>query len=120
MPFVFRRPRFPVLLDTGTALLSAKTSTELKTKLSDILFSDESKPRLIDSTAEIFTLHPSSMIVMPKIAPRTTKADMIALYNRMRSAAQPEYKATSLSSKRIERVVADLVQLLSARRRTLP
>jgi hypothetical protein len=113
MQFAFRIPCFPVLLDTGDALIGARTPTELEKKAARLSVSEQPKLYIIDSTAEDFALDLSTMLVRPRVAlRRRTKSELIALYNLRRDPGRPKYTTASLSSKRVERVVADLVELL--------
>ena len=114
MEFAFRMPKFPVLVDACSALLCARTPTELRDKISCLSISDEATCWVIDATAEVFAFRPSTKLVMPSLAQRRrTKTQLIALYNARRLPGQKEYTNASLGSKRVERVAADLVSLLA-------
>jgi hypothetical protein len=45
---------------------------------------------------------------------RWTKAAIIDLYNRQKGPGRPEYPTTSLGNKSLEKVLKDIVELLTA------
>ena len=54
--FLFRKPRFPIIIDTGDGLLGAKTWAVCEKRLATITFPDLTPRDVIDSAAEGFTL----------------------------------------------------------------
>jgi hypothetical protein len=104
MNYVFRLPKFPVILDAGSELIHAKTKGELSKRVSKIVFADEDARQIIDATADGFSLYPKTMIVAPSIAKRRwTKSQIIELYNSKRRPGAPELLATSLGNRSLER-----------------
>jgi hypothetical protein len=114
MDYLFRLPKFPVLLDTGEALIVAKSRAQLESKLSKITFVDNVKRDIIDSKAEGSPLYPEKMFISPRIGIRRwTKMQIINLYNAKRKPGAPELRTASLGSRSLERIVSEAVELLS-------
>jgi hypothetical protein len=114
MDYLFRFPRFPVVIDTGESLIHAKSRAHLETKLAKITFADEAKLDIIDSNAEGFALYPKTMLVTPIIGIRRwTKVQIIDLYNSKKKPGAPQLRSTSLGSRSLERIVSEVVELLS-------
>jgi len=114
MDYLFRLPKFPVILDTGETLICAKSRAQFESKVSKIMFADTTKRDIIDSKAEGFALHLENMIVAPGFGiQRWTKREIIELYNSKRQPGTPELRSTSLSSRSLELVVREVVELLS-------
>lgn len=115
MKFLFRKPRFPIIVDTGAGLIGAKSWAVCEKRLATITFPDLAPRDVIDSTAEAFSLYPEHMAFSPLVfKKRWTKATIIELYNSQKEPGRPEYATTSLSNKTLERVVKDIVELLVA------
>ena len=116
MNYVFRLPKFPVLLDAGTHLVHARSKAQLEARVSRLALSGEERRDIIDSKAEGFALYPQSMVVAPHIGIRRwTKANIIELYNSRRMPSLPELAKTSLGNRSLEQIVQEVVQLLSQR-----
>jgi hypothetical protein len=111
--FVFRKPRFPALIDTGDELIGVKTATECKKKLADITIADQGAKPVIDVTAEGFSFYPELMLISPlSVKKRWSKAEIVRLYNSRRTPGMPEYSTRSLGNRSVERVVSEVVELL--------
>lgn len=109
-----RKPRFPVIIDTGVELVGVKTGAECSRLVARVGVSqkDTSTP-VIDATAEGFGFYPQLMTVSAlTMKKRWTKSEIIDLYNSRRKPWAPEYRATSLGNKRVRRVVAEIVEIL--------
>jgi hypothetical protein len=118
MKYLFRLPKFPVLLDAGAQLVHARSKAQFEARISQLGFTGEESRNIIDSKAEGFALYPKSMIVAPHIGMRRwTKANIIDLYNNRRSPGQPELAKTSLGNRSLEQVVKEVGQLLAQRHR---
>ena len=116
MDFIFRLPRFPVILDTGEALIHANSRSQLASKVAKIAFVDNGKKDIIDAKADGFCLYPEKMFVAPAITSRRwTKLQIIELYNAKRQAGAPEIRTTSLGSRSLESIVGEAVKLLSGK-----
>lgn len=118
MNFLFRKPRFPIIVDTGTGLIGADSWVACEKQLAAVTFVDTAPRDVIDVTAEAFTLYPEHMVFSPlTFKKRWTKAAIIGLYNGQKGPGRPEYPTTSLGNKSLEKVVKDIVELLAAPRK---
>jgi hypothetical protein len=108
MNFLFRKPRFPIIVDTGTGLIGAKSWAVCEKRSATITFPDLTPRDVIDSTAEAFFLYPEHLVFSPlTFKKRWTKAAIIDLYNSQKGPERPEYPTTSLDNKSLEKVVKD-------------
>jgi|SRR5438105_1524051 len=104
MDYLFRLPKFPVILDTGASLIHAKSRAQLEAKLAKITFADEAERDIIDSKAEGFAFYPKTMLVTPAISMRRwTKLQIIDLYNSKKKRGTPELRANSLGNRSLGR-----------------
>ena len=112
-----RKPRFPVIIDTGVELVGAKTGAECSKLIARVGVSgNDTSTSVIDATAEGFGFYPQLMMISALTTKkRWTKSEIINLYNSRRKPRAPEYRATSLGNKPVGRVVADIVDLLRLR-----
>jgi hypothetical protein len=109
-----RKPRFPVIIDTGFELVGANTGAECSKRLARARIANGDQSRaVIDVTAEGFGFYPEMMVITPMtIKKRWKKTEIIELYNSRRKPGAPEYPSTSLGNKPVERVVSEIVYLL--------
>jgi hypothetical protein len=78
MNFLFRKPRFPLIIDAGNGLLGAKSWPLCEKRLAKTTFPDIAPRDVIDSTAEAFSLYPEHLVFSPlTFKKRWTKADNI-------------------------------------------
>lgn len=100
MNFLFRKPHLPVIIDTGTGLVGAKSWSACEKHLENVTFADIAPRPVIDSTAEAFSLYPEQMVFSPlTFKKRWTEAEIIGLYNDRKGPGRPEYQRTSLGNK---------------------
>ena len=115
MDFFIRQPRLPVIIDTGTKLLAAKTWSSCEDILAAVDFADNDPRDVIDATTERFSLYPEKMLFTPLTFKKPwTKAAVVKLYNDRRGPDLAEYQPKSLGNKSLEKVVNEVVELLSA------
>ena len=114
MDYLFRLPKFPVLLDAGEVLICAKSRAQLESRVSKFVFVDNAKRDIIDSKAEGFALYPEKMFISPSISLRRwTKMQIINLYNTKRKPGYPELRTASIGSRSLESIVGEAVELLA-------
>lgn len=114
MDFFLRKPRLPVIIDIGTELLVVKIWATCEKRLAKAIFADNESRDVIDSTAEGFSYYPEMKYFSPlTLKKHWTKAGIIKLYNDRRGPDLAEYQPKSLGNKSLERVVKDVVELLS-------
>ncbi|MCY0913078.1 hypothetical protein [Massilia antarctica] len=118
MNFLFRKPQFPIIIDTGSGLIGAKSWAACKKQLTTVTFADMTPRDVIDATVEAFFLLPEHMVFSPlTFKKRWTKAAIIKLYNSRKGPGRPENPTNSLGNKSLENVFGDIVELLTAPRK---
>ncbi len=112
-----RKPRFPIIIDTGVELVGAKTGVECSKLFARVgVSNNDVSTSVIDASAEGFGFYPQLMVISAlTIKKRWTKSEIINLYNSRRKAWAPEYRANSLGNKPVGRIVAEIVDLLRLR-----
>ena len=118
MRYVFRPPRFPVILVVGDRAFRVVSTGQLRKLLRRELKSAAGAARLLDSTWEWFTVLPDAVLIAPSFLDRQppTKQALIALVNGRSNGAPdaPVYKVRSLSNRTREEVFAELLAILPA------
>jgi hypothetical protein len=113
--FFFRRPKFPVICDVKGVLVGAETARKLYDQLNSIELSVGEQIPLIDATAEGWVVDIEHMIVSPlTFKKHWTKKEVIELFNKSKTAREAglEYPLSSLSSKRFDRILGEIVSLI--------
>ena len=119
MNFLFRKPLFPIIVDTGSGLIGAKSWSACEKQLATVTFADMAPRDVIDTSIEGFALYPEHMAFSPLTSQkRWTKVAVINLYNSQKGPGRPEYPTTSLGNKSLEKVFGDIVELLAAPMKT--
>ena len=88
-----RELRFPIIVDTGRALVAALSGAECAKRIAHLgpFESDASRP-IVDATAEGFGFYPKMMLISPLVTKkRWTKAEVITLYNDRKGPDAPEF-----------------------------
>jgi len=111
--YIFRLPRFPVILDSGDKLVSAKSKAQLERWVEKLEIKDEVKRDIIDSNGEGFAYYPKITAIAPNIRIRRwKKLQIINLYDSRRPTGSPAMRRSSLSSRTLEDIVFETVELL--------
>jgi hypothetical protein len=119
MKFFFRKPVFPILVDTGTELVVLRKGSE-GDRLPRLVEPDAKPLDVIDSRVEGFAYHPRHHMISPLTLKKDwRKAEIIALYNARKPAGAPPY-APNLASRRLVQVFADVVGLVRPTRSGQP
>jgi hypothetical protein len=115
MEFFFRKPVFPVLVDTGTELIVLRTARE-GDRLAQLAAPGDKPLDVIDAEVEGFAYHPDHDTLSPLTLKKDwKKAEIIALYNARKAADAPPY-APNLATRKLAQVLADVVDLVRPRR----
>lgn len=120
--FLFRRPKFPVICDAKGVLIGAETPKQLSDQFRQIELSPEEQIPLIDAAAEGCVLNINPMIVSPLTFKKSwTKKEVIEVFNESKTAGQAglEYPTSSLSYKRFDRIVREIVKLILSANKSL-
>lgn len=116
MNFFWRKPAFPVLVDTGTELIVLRTAGEGDRLLPGL--EKDVKMDVIDAKVEGFAYVPQHHTITPLTLKKSwTKAEIIALYNARKPLDAPPY-APTLASRKLAQVFADVVELVRPPRRS--
>jgi len=109
-----RRPRFPIIVDTGIGLIGAVSGSDCAKRIVRLgPFDSDDLMSVVDSTSEGFGFYPRMMLITPLTTKkRWTKAEVIALYNDRKKSEAPDYRPRSLSNRGFDRVVHEIVHLL--------
>ena len=113
MNYIFRLPRFPVILDSGERLLPAKSKAQLERCIEEMEIKDERKRDIIDSNGEGFSYYPKITTIAPSIGiKKWKKLQIIDLYDSRRQPENPVMRRVSLGSRTLEDIVCETVELL--------
>ncbi len=98
----------------GSKLLGARSPAECTQRLSRAQLPEGTTyVPVIDAAAEGFAYYPEQVVISPLAAKkRWNKPEIIALYQARKKPEAPEYSMNSLSNKRLEQVVAEIVELI--------
>jgi len=119
---LFRKPKFPVICDVQGVLIGARTPGQFVEQASAVALPAGEELSLVDARGEGWVLHTDLMVVSPlTLKKRWTKKEIVAMFNNSDTARQlgKQYSTRSLSSKRLDRIVAEIAALIpSPNRRT--
>jgi hypothetical protein len=113
--FLFRRPKFPVLCDVQGVLVGARTPKEFSKVIYSVNMPPGEQLPFIDASAEGWVLVVDHMTVSPvTFKKQWTKKEVIAVFNKSKTAREAglEYPLSSLSSKRFDRILGEIVSLI--------
>ena len=111
--YVFRMPRFLLLLDAGTELIALHSAAECEARLPPLALTGDPRP-VIDALAEGFAFYPDLETITPLTLEKDwTKAEIVALYHARKCPSAPTY-TRSLSARKLADVVSDIVALVTA------
>lgn len=114
---LFRKPVYPVLIDVDGQLITAKSAMPLLRQLARRDLDPDARYAAIDSSGEGWELRvldeEQAMLSPSFLKRRWTKLQVIRLYNSRRSQKPTDqpYSEKSLSSKKLSRVISDIIQL---------
>jgi hypothetical protein len=112
---MFRKPVYPVILDVNGLIIGAKTLKQLEDDISEIHLPAGEHLPLIDSSGEGWSLAVDHMVISPlTFKKKWTKKEIITLFNNseMAKKTSKEYSFKSISAKRFDRIVLELVDMI--------
>ena len=115
--YLFRSPVFPVICDVGKMLVGADSPEQLEARLGALDLPAESQLPLVDANAEGWVFETTHQVVSPLIfKKRWTKKEVIAMFNASTAARKlgRQYSEKSLSAKRFDRIMGEIVALIAA------
>lgn len=97
--------------------IGAQNAHELSSKLAEIQLDEDKSYNLLDFTGEGWSLYTAQMAISPLTAKkRWTKLEIIKLFNERKNTELwdgKKYSEKSLSAKRLDKVISDLVDISS-------
>ena len=123
LSYLFREPEYPVIVEIGDELFAAKSVKPLYEKLSRLDIAEDKAYEAIDATGEtwIFMLTQGVAILSPiNFKKEPSKLELIRWFNSRKNkpSDEVEYSEKSLSSKRRDRIIAEIAdRLLDAEKR---
>lgn len=117
--YLFRKPVYPLLVDIDGHLVAAVSERRLAQSLLRLELREDASYDVIDSSGEGWTFDVEHEVLSPLTLKRQwTKREVIQLYSGRKNneEGEPPYPEKSLSSKRFDRIIADIVELLDAHR----
>ena len=97
--------------------IGAKTPKDLIRKLTKIQFDPDKSYGMVDFTGEGWSLYAPKMVLSPlTLKKRWTKREIIKLFNERENielAEGKKYSEKSLSAKRLNKIISDLVEISS-------
>ena len=119
MKYMFRRPRFPVILVVDDRAFRAQAPRQLGSLLEREIACTPGTVRLLDSTWSWFDVLIEEEVIVPSFldGQPPSKKTLIALVNGRsnRALADPMYDARSLSNRSRERIFTELLTVLPVR-----
>ena len=104
-----------MIFDLGNSLIAARSGEELEAEIERADLKPEESYPVIDAKAERWTFLVEYMVVSPLcFKKRPTKKEIIEMFNTSNTArkAGMEYPMRSLSSKRLDRVIAEVAEAI--------
>ncbi len=115
LQYLFRKPKFPLIISIEGYFIGAKTPADLLRKLPQAPVGNKEYYQAIDKMGEGWSFSPGQMLLSPlALKKRWTKKQIISLFNQRTNkedGQQEQYSEKSLSIKRLDRIITDLVQL---------
>jgi len=113
---IMRKPKYPVIVISDEKLYSAFNIKQLAEGcICSVPIGAESFVRVVDSAGEEFWYSPDHYVLSPGFTfKKWTKKKLIDTYNCSSNAKESmrEYSTKSLSSKRLEKIIGDICELL--------
>ncbi len=113
---ILRKPKYPVIVVSNDKLYSAFNIKQLaKSCISSMPIENKTTIQVVDSTGEEFWYSPEQYILSPGFSfKKWTKKRIIEAFNSSKNAkdSTQEYSMKSLSSKRLEKIIRDICEML--------
>jgi hypothetical protein len=117
LQYLFRKPTFPIVANIEGYFTVAKRPKDLSIKLSKISLDPDKSYDMVDFAGEGWSLYVPKMVISPlTLKKRWTKREIIKLFNERENiqlAEGKKYSEKSLSAKRLDKVIFDLVEVSS-------
>ena len=115
---ILRKPKYPVIIVSANRLYSAFNIKQLaESCISSTLMENKSYIQVVDSTGSEFWYSPENYVLSPGFASKKwTKKKIIEKFNSYANTkdTMQQYSMKSLSSKRLEKVIRDICEMLKS------
>ena len=111
--YFYREPKYPILVETDARVVGARSPEKIDRLCKETSFIAKCSYIVIDSTGEGWSFSSDHEVISPLTAyKRWTKAKIIEFYNTSLDQGDKftQYKPGSLSSKRLEQIVQEIVE----------
>jgi len=118
---LFRSPDFPVVCDAGSVLVGASSLQDFSAQVATLDLPPDGNLPVVDASAEGWVFNTQHGVLSPlTIKKKWTKKEVIAMFNASSAAAALEgrYSERSLSAKRFNRILTELVELIRSANKT--
>jgi len=119
---IFLKPTFPMIGNIEGCFIGAKSLKTLNRKLAEMPIGKDGHYDLIDCTGKVWSLYVDKMILSPlNFQKKRTKLEIIKLFNERENTALGkgiQYSEKSISAKRFDRILSDLVNLSTSHTKT--
>jgi hypothetical protein len=118
---LFRSPDFPLICDAGNVLLGAVSPQDFADQAATLNLPADANLPVVDASAEGWVFNTEHVVVSPLTTKkRWTKKEVITLFNGSREAGKlgTQYSERSLSAKRFDRIITEIVELIRAANNT--
>jgi hypothetical protein len=113
--YIFRQPRFPIIGNIEAYFIGAKTAEDFIEQLQQVPFQEKGLYNIVDSGGEGWSFSVEHMAMSPLTSKkRWIKKEIISLFNQRKNkdvGQQELYSEKTISNKRLDQIVADLVRL---------
>jgi hypothetical protein len=113
---ILRKPKYPVIVVSNDRLHSSFNIKQLaKSCISSMPIENKTIIQVVDSTGEEFWYLPEQYVLSPGCSfKKWTKKQIIEAFNSSKNAkdSTQEYSMKSLSSKRLEKIIRDICEML--------
>ncbi|NKE72806.1 hypothetical protein [Candidatus Manganitrophus noduliformans] len=114
--YLFRKPKYPILIETDFRVAGARNAQKIERLAGGSAFGKKESYTVIDATGEGWSFVPKYGVISPlTIDKRWNKLKIIEFFNASlaRTGIVEKYEARSLSNKRMDRVVGEIVEFES-------
>jgi hypothetical protein len=114
--YLFRKPKYPLLIETDSRVVGARSSKRIDRLFKEAAFVNKNNYIVIDSNGEGWRFVPEHGVISPlTMLKRWNKPKIIKLFNSLleKEGSVTRYEPRSLSNKRLEQVIREIVEFES-------
>lgn len=111
--YIFCKPKYPVLIETDGRVTGARSGEKIGRLCKQSSFAAKESYIVVDSSGEGWSFFPAHEVISPLTTyKRWSKAKIIELFNAslVKTGIQAQYEPGSLSNKRLEKIVREIVE----------